>query len=154
LTPIQTSDVLKVMQITDDTREENKNPAFGGVMIKCANRVLLCKRRADIPNTALPEYWSVPAGYVEPNEEIKECAIRETFEETQIKLNPDDVRFLSAFPAHGAPGVFYDYICEIDEEVEPVIDEEHSEWGYFSIDEIPTPITDELRSDVIIALGT
>ena len=139
-------------QIANDGREKDNNPAFSGVMIKCKNKVLLCKRREDIPNTALPEYWSVPAGYVEKEEFIKECAIRETYEETKIKLNSDDVKFLSAFPAHGG-GVFYDYICEIEEELEPIIDEEHSDWGYFSKDEIPTPITDEMRNDVLLALG-
>ena len=139
-------------QIANDGREKDNNPAFSGVMIKCKNKVLLCKRREDIPNTALPEYWSVPAGYVEKEEFIKECAIRETYEETKIKLNSDDVKFLSAFPAYGG-GVFYDYVCEIEEELEPIIDEEHSDWGYFSKDEIPTPITDEMRNDVLLALG-
>ena len=86
------------------------------------------------------------------DEEIKEAAIRETFEETKIELDATKVRFLSAFPAHGG-GVFYDYVCEIEEEVEPTIDEEHSEWGYFGINEIPTPITDEMKNDVKLALG-
>lgn len=141
------------MSVSDDGRAKDKNPAFSGIMIKCKNKVLLCKRREDIPNTALPEYWSVPCGYVEEHEEIKTAAIRETLEETQIKLNPKSVKFLSAYPAHGDHGVFYDYLCEIDEEKEPVIDEEHSEWGYFTKDEIPTPITDEMRNDILIALG-
>lgn len=137
----------------DDNRISDKNPAYSGVMIKCKNKVLLCKRREDIPNTMLPLYWSVPAGYVESGEEIKQAAIRETFEETQIKLKKDKVKFLSAFPAHGDNGVFYDYVCEIDEEIEPILDEEHSDWGYFTKDEIPTPITDEMRNDVNLALG-
>ena len=136
-----------------DDREKDKNPAFGGVMIKCKNKVSLCKRREDIPNTALPEYWSVPCGYVETNEEIKAAAIRETLEETQIKLNEDSVKFLSAYPAHNGVGVFYDYICEIEQEIEPILDEEHSDWGYFGINDIPAPITDEMRNDVILAIG-
>ena len=136
----------------DDGRIQDKNPAFGGVMIKCKNKVLLCKRREDMPNTALPDYWSVPCGYVEDDEEIKAAAIRETHEETKIELDPTTVKFLSAYPAHGEHGVFYDYLCEIDEEIEPVIDEEHSAWGYFTKDEIPTPITDEMRNDIVLAL--
>jgi 8-oxo-dGTP diphosphatase len=136
----------------EDGRGEDKHPAFSGVMIKCKKKVLLCKRRSDIPETALPEYWSVPCGYVEENEDIKSAAIRETLEETQIELDVASVRFLSAYPAHDGRGVFYDYICEIEEEAEPIIDEEHSEWGYFSKDEIPTPITEEMRNDVIQVL--
>ena len=141
------------MEQVKDNRNKDRNPAYSGIMIKCKNKVLLCKRREDVPNTALPDHWSVPCGYVEEGEDIKTAAIRETFEETKIKLDEDSVKFLSAYPAHGDVGVFYDYICEIKGEVEPVIDEEHSEWGYFGIDEIPTPITDEMRNDVILALG-
>ena len=51
--------------------KEDKNPAFSGVMIKCKNKVLLCKRSDDLPDHLLPAYWSVPSGYVEPAEEIK-----------------------------------------------------------------------------------
>ena len=39
------------MQIADDGSTENKN-SFGGVLIKCKNKVLLCKRREDILDTA------------------------------------------------------------------------------------------------------
>ena len=139
------------MQIEDDGRSANKNPAFSGVLIKCKNKVLLCKRREDIPDTALPDYWSVPAGYVEPEEEIKQAAIRETLEETKIELDVSSVKFLAAWPAHGG-GVFYDYVAEIEEELEPTIDEEHSDWGYFSINDLPSPITKELQNDILNVL--
>ena len=43
------------MQDADDGRNQNKNPAFSGVLIKCKDKVLLCKRE-DIPDTALPDY--------------------------------------------------------------------------------------------------
>jgi len=140
------------IEIKDDGRGKDKNPAFGGVMIKCKHKVLLCKRSDELPEHLLPGYWSVPSGYVESGEGIKEAAIRETYEETQIKLNQSDVKFLSAFNTFDNTGVFYDYICEIETEIEPVVDFEHSDWGYFSKDEIPTPITNELKNDVILAL--
>ena len=38
------------MQDADDGRNQNKNPAFSGVLIKCKDKVLLCKRE-DIPDT-------------------------------------------------------------------------------------------------------
>ena len=141
------------MEIQDDGRGNDKNPAFGGVLIKCNDKVLLCKRSKDLPKHLLPDYWSVPSGYVEPAEEIKTAAIRETYEETKIKLKEDQVKFLSAFQTFDGKGVFYDYICEIETEVKPILDFEHSEWGYFTIENIPTPITDEMKNDVILALG-
>ena len=80
------------------------------------------------------------------------AAIRETLEETKIELDVASVKFLKHGTAHGG-GIFYDYIAEIEEEIEPVIDEEHSDWGYFSIDDLPSPITKELHNDVLSVLS-
>jgi hypothetical protein len=66
-------------------------------------------------------------------------------------LDVASVKFLAAWPAHGG-GIFYDYLAEIEEEIEPVIDEEHSDWGYFSKDELPQPITIELQNDILNVL--
>ena len=74
------------VQSENDGRGEDTHPAYSGVMLRCGDKVLLCKRRDDIGDEYLPGYWSVPAGYVEEDEEIKTCAIRETFEETKEEL--------------------------------------------------------------------
>ena len=139
------------MSIEDigDGRDDDKFPAYAGVMVKFGNKVLLCKRTL---GASLPGYWSVPAGYVEPHEDIKECASREFSEETQVELDFKRIKFLAAYPAADGRGVFYDYLFESDIELVPTLDEEHSEWGYFGIDEIPNPITDEMRNDVHLAL--
>ena len=44
--------------------------------------------------------------------------IRETLEETKIELDVASVKFLNNGSAHGG-GVFYDYLAEIEEEIEP-----------------------------------
>ena len=137
----------------DDGRGNDKFPAYAGVMVKFGNKVLLCKRREDIPESTLPGYWSVPAGYVELHEDIKECAVREFAEETQVDLDFEQTKFLAAYPAADGCGVFYDYLFESDKELVPTLDEEHSEWGYFGVNEIPNPITDEMRNDVKLALS-
>ena len=136
----------------DDDRFDDKFPAYAGVMVKFGNKVLLCKRRNDNPESTLPGYWSVPAGYVESQEDIKECAVREFAEETQVEIDFKRTKFLAAYPASDGRGVFYDYLFESDKELVPTLDEEHSDWGYFGIDEIPNPITDEMRNDVKLAL--
>jgi len=142
-----------MMDAIDDNRFSDKYPAYSGVMVRHGNKVLLCKRRPDVPKKYLPGYWSVPAGYVEPEEDIKTCAVRETKEETGIDVPQDETKFLAAYPSSDGSGVFYDYLYKSPTKVEPVIDEEHTEWGYFGIDEIPTPITDEMKNDVILALS-
>lgn len=40
-------------------------------------------------------YWTFPGGIIEPGETPKEGAIRETFEEVGIKVNPKDVEFVA-----------------------------------------------------------
>ena len=132
-----------------DGRDDDKFPAYAGVMVKFGDKVLLCKRTLE---AALPGYWSVPAGYVEAHEDIKECAVREFVEETQVDVDFERTKFLAAYPSADGRGVFYDYLFETDEELVPTLDEEHTEWGYFGIDEIPNPITDEMRNDVRLAL--
>ena len=60
----------------------------------------------------LPGYWSVPAGYVEPEEDIKACAVRETQEETGILVPENETKFLSAYPSSDGEGCFM-IICII-----------------------------------------
>ena len=40
-------------------------------------------------------YWTFPGGIIDPGETPKEGAIRETFEETGIKVAPEDVAFVA-----------------------------------------------------------
>ncbi len=41
--------------------------------------------------------WSAPGGKLEPNETPKAAALRETFEETGIELDPGAIRFFKTF---------------------------------------------------------
>ena len=61
---------------------------YAGLLIKCENRYLLCKRSA---GATYPGMWSVPGGQIENNEEAEEAAVRETLEETKnaiLSANP------------------------------------------------------------------
>ena len=82
----------------------------------------------------------------------KSLRVRETKEETGIDVPQDETKFLAAYPSSDGSGVFYDYLYNSPTKVEPVLDDEHTDWGYFGIDEIPIPITDEMKNDVILAL--
>ena len=61
-----------------------KNKRFSGILVKCNDKVLLCKRSSD--NT-MPNQWSIPGGGIEDGETPEEAARREFFEETNIKIN-------------------------------------------------------------------
>lgn len=40
-------------------------------------------------------YWNCPCGYLDYNETVKDCAIRECFEETGIKLEENELTFVA-----------------------------------------------------------
>jgi ADP-ribose pyrophosphatase YjhB (NUDIX family) len=52
-----------------------------------AQRLLLC-RRAQQPSLGL---WNLPSGFMERGETLEAAAARETFEETQVRVPPDDM---------------------------------------------------------------
>ena len=98
-------------------------------------------------NVPLGGFWSVPGGQVKLDETEPEAAIREFFEETQITLNIFKLELVDTFPAKDkgkALGTFYLYQYSGGERFEPILDEEHTEWGYFTNDKLPIPIQSSL----------
>jgi ADP-ribose pyrophosphatase YjhB (NUDIX family) len=60
------------------------NPkVIAGCIPQWKNQILLCQRAIN-PRQG---YWTLPAGFMELNEDVKQAAIRETFEEAQTKVN-------------------------------------------------------------------
>ena len=102
---------------------------YSGVLIQFENSVLLCKRQPDGP---LGGYWSVPAGMVEEGESPREGAQRELQEETQIEVDAELLQFLSKFESHDG-GLFQLYLYESPDMLAPVLDFEHTEWGYYGL---------------------
>lgn len=68
-----------------------EKPKVGvGVLIKKDDRILFGRRINSHGNLT----WSFPGGHLEHRETIEECAAREVFEETGLKIN--DIEFLTA----------------------------------------------------------
>jgi 8-oxo-dGTP diphosphatase len=55
---------------------------YVGVLVKCGDKVLLCKRNA---KGLYPGMWSLPGGHLEEGETTKDCGRREFFEENKHK---------------------------------------------------------------------
>lgn len=105
------------------------------------NRLLLLKR---VDNEA----WGPPGGAVEPVELVEEAARRETLEETGLVLGE-----LVLFNVFSGPEQYYCYpngdevynitivyLChDTFEKVQ--LSEEHTEWRYFPLNDIPTPLS-------------
>jgi len=116
---------------------------YAGVMVKCGDRILLCKRNN---LGSFPGMWSIPGGKLEVGESSQEGAKREFFEETAVDIDNRDIKFIGLVPRHTrdgkkVKGIMYVYLLETDEEIHPdfanAIDgEEHTEWKYFTLKEI------------------
>lgn len=63
-------------------------------------------------------YWNLPCGYLDYNEDTKEAAIREVYEETGIKLNPTQVKSFgsSSSPYENRQNVIFFYIAILNED--------------------------------------
>lgn len=126
----------------------NTNKNFGkyaGVLVKCKNKVLLCKRS---PKQSMPNIWSLPIGKIEKGEKPKDAAIREFLEETNILIDDaDDLKMLGTVPMYtrdkkNIRGLMYIYTIKSSEEIYPDLEnaedgDEHTECGYFSRKELP-----------------
>jgi len=116
---------------------------YVGVMVKYKDKVLLCKRNN---LGSLPGMWSIPGGKMEENETPMEGAKREFFEETAVNIDDKEIIFIGLIPRHTrdgkkVKGLMYVYLLEVEEPIIPdlvnAIDgEEHTDSGYFTIDEI------------------
>lgn len=116
---------------------------YVGVAVKCNNKLLLCKRNN---MGSFPGMWSIPGGKLEDNETTGEGARREFLEETDVDISDMELRFIGLIPRHTrdgkkVKGLMYVYLLEVDEPIIPDLEnaidgEEHTDCGYFSIDEI------------------
>lgn len=113
---------------------------YSGVLVKCKDKVLLCKRG---PKESRPNTWSIPCGHIEKNETPIEGGIREFKEETNIDLKKPD-KLLDFIQIGNKKGLMYVFYKELKEEKQPDLKKaksghEHTECGYFSMDELPIP---------------
>jgi ADP-ribose pyrophosphatase YjhB (NUDIX family) len=126
-----------------------KSDRSSGVILKYGEKVLLCKR-ADHETYA--GKWFIPSGHLEKNETPRDCAYREFYEETNIKIEEEIslVGFITKKNEEGKPkGLIYVYLYESDEKTMPNLDKaedghEHSDCGFFTIEDLPIDENEEL----------
>ena len=105
------------------------------------NRLLLMKRRDN-------ECWGFPGGSTEPGEVVEDAARRETLEEANIRIGE-----MSLFGVFSGPELYYKYpngdevynvtimYLSHDWQGDIQISDEHTEWRWFAVDEIPENIS-------------
>lgn len=126
----------------------DKKPGVGvGIMILKDGKVLLGKRH-DLPEKALSELhgegtWTMPGGKLEFGESFEEAAYREILEEANIKVNKEKLKLISVTNdvVGDAHFVTIGFLCEDFEGAPKVMEpDEITEWGWFPLDELPSPI--------------
>jgi 8-oxo-dGTP pyrophosphatase MutT (NUDIX family) len=115
------------------------------LLIDRKNRLLMMKRSDS-------GCWGIPGGSLEPGEIVESAAKREMFEETNLEVGE-----MSLFGVFSGPELFYKYPNE--DEVYNVIvaylsqawrgevnlNDEHTEWRWFSANEIPEDISPPIK---------
>tara|TARA_R110001583_G_scaffold8965_17_gene42370 strand:+ start:440 stop:865 length:426 start_codon:yes stop_codon:yes gene_type:complete len=110
------------------------NKYAAGVAVLFQNSILLAKRVESWNGKPVPYggYWSIFGGTIEEGENPMMCAVRELEEESQIKISITDLKFIKKIIDHDVEFVFY--VTEVPSLINPVLNEEHSEFGWFAID--------------------
>ena len=96
--------------------------------------------------------WGIPGGATEPGEVVEEAAKRETLEEVHLHIET-----MSLFGVFSGPALYYKYpngdevynvtimYLSRDWHGEVRLNHEHTEWGWFSTNEIPENVSPPIR---------
>ena len=109
----------------------NDSDDTGGVLYYWYDKVLLCLGSRS-------GKWNIPKGHIMIGEEPLAGSVREFTEETQIVLN--GIPELDSTYKKDNGGEFYLYVLKGTRKFIPRINHEHTDWGYFDIINLPSPI--------------
>ena len=137
------------MELREDLRRmllESSTDKAAGVLIMAedSKKVLLLKR-GWAPNKG---NWSLLSGGMDEGEDKLECLKREIMEEIQIDADEKlDLTFIRTeeFSSH----VFHYYEGRVKNEFTPTLDEENEDYGWFSIDELPSPLYPHTKEKIM-----
>lgn len=117
----------------------------GLLVVDEQNRLLLIKRTDN-------KCWGIPGGSLEPGEVVEQAAKREALEETNLEIGE-----VSLFGVFSGQELYYKYpngdevynvsiaYVSRDWRGEIELNEEHSEWRWFSSDEIPENVSPPVK---------
>ena len=133
-------DMIKLQKLMEHFEIDSEDTA--GICVIYGKKLLACKRTES--------YWSIPKGHIHINEVPLDGALREFTEETQVMLNgvPELVS-----TTNKKSGKFYLYKYETDKRINPHLDHEHEEWGYFEVDKLPQPFDEKVLNELQKVIG-
>jgi 8-oxo-dGTP pyrophosphatase MutT (NUDIX family) len=107
-----------------------------GIGIIYRDLILLAKRIEQWGGNPVPlgGYWSIFAGSLEGEESFQDCAIRETYEETEIKI--DNYQLIDGCIIKNNKLRFKVFFVEMPYKPIPILNAEHTEYEWFDINKI------------------
>jgi len=130
--------------------EKRPNPFYAALVVVSPDRqkILLAKRKED-------GIWTGPGGGAEQGENPKQAAIREAFEEANLRLDPNSLEELPVGYAKDGRPVFR-FLCVLNEmqETSPHNDpdKEVRKWDWYPLDAaLPEPMGEGRRETVLAA---
>ena len=108
------------------------------VVIICGPKVLVLKRSRWV--IYHPHRWDVPGGATDPGESLDNAAARECLEEAGYEVEPTKLRLVDSQSKmrDGKPAERFCFAYFVDEEFEPKLSFEHSEFAWLSLNELDT----------------
>ena len=101
-----------------------ENPKIvAGVLPIFEDKILLCKRNIELRK----HFWTVPSGFMELNETLKEAALREAKEEAGIEPTIDHLHTIYDLPHIGQVYFLFKAHCDTPDH-EPGIETIESKW--------------------------
>lgn len=91
---------------------------------------ILLLKRLNNPNVAYPNLWGMPGGGVDIGEDPYQAALREVYEETNVKIKRENLKFINKLKKNNKD-VYVFACCDFSGEVstEKVL-KEHQDWKW------------------------
>lgn len=112
-------------------KKRNQVAAAGAFLFDKNQKVFLAKF-----SKKFDKQWSIPGGKLDFGESPLEAVIREVKEETNIDISSPEFLECGAFVVNDTHVIYMDYIADCPDHFEVKINDEFSEWGFFSLGEL------------------
>ena len=120
-----------------------------GVGIIYNGLILLAERAREVNGIpcAMGGYWSIFAGAIEEGEDPMSCAVRELYEESEIKIGIENLVYAGEIQGDSPMSILHIYFSHFNHMPTPILNCEHTSYGWFSIKDIdafPDPIDENI----------
>ncbi|WP_299298211.1 NUDIX hydrolase [uncultured Tateyamaria sp.] len=93
-------------------------------------------QRDNTPGLLWADHWDLPGGGIEPGETPLECALRETYEELTLRIDPAVVKWGREYGAsNGGISWFFAAHVPADVEAQIVLGDEGQGWAMMTVDD-------------------